>query len=402
MKSRVLLAACALLALAAPALPAQKAEDAAFDELDQEKKASDADPGRDMYRDLDRLSKEMTAQYQELARNMEAQRAELRAKVLRQWSDVRESTRKEWVDYAKDAGSRSAVDFEKGQIQVEVLVPVSEAASGRGMSAAFSELDAAAQGRVRALAEKKIAVQTRKILAEKEGKQPEVLKDQVRAADGKAVTAKTADAFVKRELAPKMVVDEKPVVAQDGTPRIKVTVAIPMAPDHLRVRAERYKPQVDVQAKKYGLDPALLYAVIHTESYFNPMARSHSGALGLMQLVPSSAGHEAYKYLYKEDKLVTPDYLYNPDNNILLGATYLHMLQTQNFPKVKNADNQRTLCIAAYNCGPGCVRKSVLSRADADTLKNEDLVAVIRKFAPKETQDYVPAVQGRMALYQGL
>ena len=156
------------------------------------------------------------------------------------------------------------------------------------------------------------------------------------APDGTAVTEKNADRFVKEQLAPKMVVEEKPVVAKDGKPRLKVKVKIDLVPGHLKIRAARYAGPIGLAAKKYGLDPALIYAVIHTESEFNPKAKSPSGALGLMQIIPRSAGNEAYKYLYKQDKLVTPEYLYDPDNNILLGSTYLHMLMTRPYGKIKD------------------------------------------------------------------
>jgi len=264
------------------------------------------------------------------------------------------------------------------------------------------ELDAQERKRLQALAEEKIVAQTKKVLAEKEEHKTEVLKDQVKTPDGKAVTEKNVDRFVKQQLAPAIKVEDKPVVAQDGKPRLKVTVDIPMVPDHLKVRAMRYSEQVNTCARKYDLEPALIYAVIDTESSFNPKARSNVGALGLMQLVPRTAANEAYKFLYRQDKLVTPEYLYDPDNNILLGSVYLHMLETRHYGKVKDPDNRRSLSIAAYNCGPGNVRKTITSQVDVDALSNAEMVKVIKRNAPKETQAYVPRVQERMELYRNL
>ena len=191
-------------------------------------------------------------------------------------------------------------------------------------------------------------------------------------------------------------------MAKDGKPRLKVKVQIDMVPDHLKIRAARYADQIGVYAQKYGLDPALIYAVIHTESEFNPKAKSPAGALGLMQIVPRTAGNEAYKYLYKKDTLVTPEYLFDPDNNIMLGSTYLHMLMTRHYGKIKDPDNRRSLSVAAYNCGPGNVRKSVTSKHDVDALSNAEVVGLIRTLTPKETQHYVPRVEGRMSLYRAL
>ena len=392
----------AALLLLPAAVRAQK--DKEFDALDKEA-ASTQDDGLTMGERVDRarskmrddvraaaqaqaeewskISEETRRQYEayEAARRKDA--ADFRAAVGRQWTEFRESTPKEWVDYSKDGGTRSEVDFEKGKVKVEVLVPVEE------------------KPRAKALAEEKVREQLKKVLAEKEPGQAEVLKDQVKDSKGAVVTDKNADAFVKKELAPKMVVDPKPVVAQDGKPRLKVVVEVPLVPEHLRVRAERYKPIVDRYAARYGLAPELVYAVIQTESEFNPKARSAAGAVGLMQLVPRTAANEAWLFLHKKEKAVTAEELTDPEENIQLGTTYLHMLASRHYGKVKDEANRRTLSIAAYNCGPGNVRRTVTSRADPDALSNDALVKVIEKNAPRETAVYVPRVQSRMPQYRG-
>jgi membrane-bound lytic murein transglycosylase C len=424
------LAFAALAVFAAAAVPSS-AQDRGFEDLDRERKAhpDDANPGESMAEQVDRarrkmaedvssaekaqadeftkISAETEAQYREFERARARQAAEFRQAVARQWTEYHESTAKEWVDYSGKGDALSRVDFEKGVIRVEVLVPVEEAAPGRKKVAKAGDLDAQETLRLRALAEEKIREQTKKALAQKEEGGPkkegraEVLKDQVKTVEGEPVTEKNADSFVKKELAPKMVVDPKPVVAIDGKPRLRVVVEVPLVPDHLRIRAERYKPIVAAYAVKYGLAPELIFAVIQTESDFNPMARSPSGALGLMQLVPRTAANEAYRYLYKEEKMIAPEYLYDPENNIKLGATYLYMLHTRHYGKIKDAENRRTLSIAAYNCGPGNVRATVTSKVDPDTLTNPELVALIRKNAPRETAAYVPRVQERIPLYRG-
>lgn len=393
----------AILLLLPAAARAQK--DKEFDALDKEA-AQTQDDGLTMRERVDRargkmredvraaaqaqaeewskISEETRRQYAEYEAARAKDAADFRAAVARQWTEFRESTPKEWVEYNKKGDARSAVDFEKGKVKVEVLVPVEE------------------KPRVKALAEEKVREQLKKVLAEKEPGEPEILKDQVKDSKGAVVTEKNADAFVKKELAPKMVVDPKPVVAQDGKPRLKVTVEVPLVPEHLRVRAERYKPIVDRWAVQYGLAPELVYAVIQTESEFNPKARSGAGAVGLMQLVPRTAANEAWLFLHKKEKAVTAEELTDPEENIALGTTYLHMLSSRHYGKVKDEDNRRTLSIAAYNCGPGNVRRTVTSRADPDALSNDALVKVIQRNAPRETAVYVPRVQSRMPQYRGL
>ncbi|MBI3551712.1 MAG: transglycosylase SLT domain-containing protein [Elusimicrobia bacterium] len=364
-------------------------------------KADVAQSRREQAEDFTRLSAQMEAQYRDYAKKVAEQRETYRKMVRRQWDEVRESSRKEWVDYSERGDAVSEVDFEKGKITVEVLVPVEEVTPKKKVEKA-SDLDGQEQEKAKTLAEEKIAERTKKVLTQKDEGKTEVLKDQVESPEGKPVTEKEAEAFVKEQVAPKMIVEEKPVVAEDGKPRLRVKVQIPMIPDHLKIRAQRYAPQVKSYAEKEGLDPALVFALIHTESYFNPLARSGAGALGLMQLVPKTAGMEAYRRLYKEEKLLTSEYLFDPDNNIKLGTAYLHILLSTHYGKLKNPDNRRSLGIAAYNCGPGNVRRTVLSRANPDAVSNEELLKVILKYAPQETQAYVPHVEGRIAMYRGL
>jgi soluble lytic murein transglycosylase len=101
-----------------------------------------------------------------------------------------------------------------------------------------------------------------------------------------------------------------------------------------------YTQIVRVHARNYDLDPALLAAVIYQESKFKPDARSTSGAVGLMQLLPATAKgialHTGRSQFRVED-------LYDPEINVRYGAWYLrHLLR-------KYGDERDAL--AAYNAG---------------------------------------------------
>ena len=91
-------------------------------------------------------------------------------------------------------------------------------------------------------------------------------------------------------------------------------------------------------AKKYNIDVKLLKAVAYAESNFNPNCESHAGAMGVMQLMPKTA------------KGMGVDDAFDAEQNIMGGARYLS-IQLERF----NGDI--SLALAAYNAGPGNVRK---------------------------------------------
>jgi len=325
----------------------------------------------------------------------------LKSRVEAQWGELRETTAKKWVDYSELGDSLSEVDFEKGRFEVQVLLPMEAALPGRPAGAALGDLSEQDLARIKSLAEPKAAAQSLRMLSRLEPGKAPVLKDQILDPDDRfLVEAKHARRYTHDHLVPAMRVADRPVTGKDGRPRVKVTARYYLVSDHLMVRARRYSPEVAAVARSYGLDPALIYAVIHTESCFNPLALSKSGALGLMQLVPRHAAREAYKYLFKKDPPRSADYLYDPKNNIRLGAAYLHMLETRHFGRLKNLVNRRTLSIAAYNCGPNRIAKDIIARYEVDKLSRAQLHALIRKLTPVETRTYVPRVEERIDLYR--
>ncbi len=102
----------------------------------------------------------------------------------------------------------------------------------------------------------------------------------------------------------------------------------------------RYEAIVLGHARNYRLDPALLAAVIYTESKFNADARSDRGAIGLMQLLPDTA--EGIAERTGGGKFRVED-LYDPEINVRYGAWYLrHLLDKY---------GSERLALAAYNAG---------------------------------------------------
>jgi len=106
------------------------------------------------------------------------------------------------------------------------------------------------------------------------------------------------------------------------------------------VNSSEYDQQIRVFASKYGVDPALVKAVIQVESNFDPDAVSRAGARGLMQLMPGTAA------MYS----VGLQQIFHPQKNIEAGVRHLAYLKTL-FP------NNLEYVIAAYNAGENNVKK---------------------------------------------
>lgn len=123
-----------------------------------------------------------------------------------------------------------------------------------------------------------------------------------------------------------------------------------------------YNDIVIKYASLFEVDPALVHAVLNVESSGNPRAISTAGAIGLMQLIPSTAKRFG----------VSKDMLFNPDSNIKAGIAYLKWLMILH-------NNNKVLAIASYNAGEGSVLKYGNIPPYAETRKY--VPKVLAKFA---------------------
>ena len=112
----------------------------------------------------------------------------------------------------------------------------------------------------------------------------------------------------------------------------------PQAPQNIVYFKRKILPHLKAAAGKYNVSTDLVKAIIHAESYYNPVAVSRAGAVGLMQLMPATAK----RYGVADRR----DVKQNIDGGVKYFSELMHMF-----------DNNTTLALAAYNAGENAVKR---------------------------------------------
>ena len=142
-----------------------------------------------------------------------------------------------------------------------------------------------------------------------------------------------------------------------------------------------FKAIVDAACRQYGAEPNFVWAIMRQESAFKVNARSWVGAAGLMQFMPATAKEEARR------AGIANYNLYNPSDNIRLGASHLNWLK-------KNLGREEYV-MAAYNAGAGNARKWLKNSGG-----NPDLAHWIEAVVFSETNGYVQRVSANLEVYR--
>lgn len=127
--------------------------------------------------------------------------------------------------------------------------------------------------------------------------------------------------------------------------------------------------KIERVARSYGVDEDLVREVVRAESNFNPLATSHAGAKGLMQLMDATAQAMRVRDAY------------NPDENLAGGTKYLKEL-------IDRFDGNVGVALAAYNAGP--------TRVSRLGIANDEQLMEKYHLLPEETQRYVEKIVNRL------
>ena len=154
------------------------------------------------------------------------------------------------------------------------------------------------------------------------------------------------------------------------------------------VYKKEYSEYVEKYSKKYNVDENLVYAVMKVESNFNVNAESGKGAVGLMQLMQTTAKDIVKQTDIKMENRNIKEVLLDPESNINIGAKYLSIL----LKKYKNVE----LAITAYNAGIGTVDNWV----EKGILKDDGSDVVYIPYL--ETNTYVRRILRDYKIYENI
>jgi len=144
---------------------------------------------------------------------------------------------------------------------------------------------------------------------------------------------------------------------------------------------QKYNDLISTYSTEYELNPVLVASIINVESGYNPTAISNAGAVGLMQVKPSTAS-------WIMDTTITEEQLTEPELNIQIGCLYLSMMLAQ-FENLECA-------LAGYNAGPNNVESWL-------TMEEYSTDGVTLNTIPfEETQLYIEKIKNNMKIYSFL
>ncbi|XHN44452.1 Lytic transglycosylase catalytic [Lonepinella sp. MS14437] len=244
------------------------------------------------------------------------------------------ASRKDYVKYTDSYYTRSHISFEEGQINIETLADVNRLHSAIVhtllMGSDAKGIDLFASGDV--------PISTRPFLV-----------GQVVNNFGQPIRdLNTANNFASYLIQNRL---QKRTLSNGRSVQF---VSIQMIANHVNVRARAYLPFVRKSSRQYGIDESLILGIMQTESSFNPYAISYANALGLMQVVPHSAGRDVFKMKGLSGQ-PSKSYLFDPAKNVDAGVSYLWLLKNDYLAGIENPTSMRYAMISAYNSGAGAV-----------------------------------------------
>ena len=352
---------------------------------------------------------------EEITRQIQQNQHAYRDLVRQHWARPVWSDAANWITYNDDFSVRRWVDYEQNEIKISLKSSEKRALS-RSRQQATEELTKLLKTQVRdAIANDPLLASMEQLLTGLNGAdwaQELVLGELFSGFGSKQEVSEGELAALTQKLmsnAELRFSENKALgVPAVGVPLSSaVTFFIPMPSQRLLRRAQSLKSDIKAHASALSVPEDLVFSVIHTESHFNPLARSLAPAYGLMQVVPRTAGRDATQFLFKQPQLLTPVDLFQPNKNIQIGTAYLSLLYSHYLQGVTDKLSRWYCTVAAYNTGVSNVARAfggaprlneALPRINGLTAE-QVLSRLLRHLPAEETRQYLQKVMARRIFY---
>lgn len=437
-----------------PAAPSQSTRDQNFEEFKQQHLAEYNSYKEELLKEFETF-KAIQAEEQEKYEN----------NISSVWDTAEVSSKKTWVEYSEDLHEKRAVDFDKATVTISTTVSGKDKPTDSELRASVAALlkkdkaQAFRDDKVASAVDKRTREELNPEMVEIAEVKPEpVLIPYITGTDTDSpeVVDYIVDSMMKQkktristnkkgekvvttvlpmdvdlvkvaEINPDAVAKLEPIPdqAQKAETAAEKATAEKAAADKAKAEKEKqatgknkraslpraavpYATHVERHSESAKVKPSLVYAVMETESAFNPMAKSGVPAYGLMQIVPRSAGQDATEQLFGKPKILSPSYLYDSENNIQIGTTYLNILYYRYLKGIQNPQSRLYCSIAAYNTGAGNVAKAFTGKRRIkpaleiiNSMTPDQVYKHLRKNLPyEETQHYLVKVSDRIKKYE--
>ena len=325
----------------------------------------------------------------------------LSGKVQKRWGkdETRLPGQKTYVKYSKQYKSRAIVDFERGEISIETLEENAGASLKNAIVTTLLTPDDPAS--VDVFSDSAVNM---------DSKRSPFLLGLVLNDAGKEISTTELAAGFADKLLPQA--KTRKIETENGEKPVRY-VSFQMVANFEDQKAQKYLQFVRKYARQYKVSPSLVLGVIKSESSFNPHAVSGAPAYGLMQLVPTSGGREAYRRARNQDIAPSTEYLFDAENNIELGTAYLSVLIYEQLAKVDDRTARDYCVISAYNTGPSNVMRAFTDAKGKqrfvdgfqriNSLSPSQVFQTLHEKLPyEETRHYLPTVNTNRKRYYSL
>ncbi|MGR5061881.1 transglycosylase SLT domain-containing protein [Photobacterium sp. DNB22_13_2] len=410
--------------------------DAAVAEANQPQSARDAE--------FEAFVVEYMAEYQAWRSEYLNEFDEYRAQVIAKWGDGIVSQSHVNVEYSEDKDARTIIDFEKNEATVALLVDsdtrpeqakkllkqaaekalspgetVLREAVGVSKELPVGEVIEASVSFAKdvEIAAKKVIVEQSRAQLQEIDKESEALLNKSKEISAnlvESITVKKKEQLIaqtrERVVELEKIYGEARAKASVLTKKKVVEYRIQLPANGLSQRAAKYVDFAEKESERFEIPAALVMAIMHSESSFNPKAKSPIPAYGLMQIVPTTAGHDVNARVRKINAPMQPDELYLADVNVETGTAYLNILDKSYLKSITDPQSRLYCTIAAYNTGAGNVAKAFNADGSRNirkaakvinTLSSDEVYQRLLQDLPyDETKNYLKKVTTRIALYE--